>query len=200
MANCLILHIMSTTLTTNNIDNKPQDMTICHCIHLNNHSLPYTTKCKYLGHIINNNLTDDDDIARQKRCLYAQANVLARKCCLCNISTKITLFQAYCAPANSKNIASKALPSHTIITSEFYSTYPLDVVQVLCLPPTTLHLLMNAFVHPYLVFYVVFISGIIFFLLITSIPTFILRAVCTLTGGHYYTHNICIVFLLIKFV
>ena len=28
--------------------------------------LPYTTKCKYLGHIINNNLTDDDDIARPK--------------------------------------------------------------------------------------------------------------------------------------
>ena len=41
------------------IDNKPQDMNIF----LNNHSLPYTTKCKYLGHIINNNLTDDDDIA-----------------------------------------------------------------------------------------------------------------------------------------
>ena len=60
------------------IDNKPQDMKIFHCIHLNNHPLPYTTKCKYLGHIINNNLTDDDDIARQKRCLYAQANVLAR--------------------------------------------------------------------------------------------------------------------------
>ena len=25
-----------------------------------------TMKCKYLGHIINNNLIDDDDIARQK--------------------------------------------------------------------------------------------------------------------------------------
>ena len=37
-----------------------------HCIHLNNHPLPYTTKCKYIGHIINKNLTDDDDTARQK--------------------------------------------------------------------------------------------------------------------------------------
>ena len=80
------------------IDNKPQDMNNFNCIHLSNHPLPYTTKCKYLGHIINNNLTDDDDIARQKRCLYAQANVLARKCCLCNFSSKITLVQAYCAP------------------------------------------------------------------------------------------------------
>ncbi|KAK2170763.1 hypothetical protein NP493_1143g01029 [Ridgeia piscesae] len=86
------------------IDNKPQDMKSSHCIHLSNHPLPYTTKCKYLGHIINNNLTDDDDIARQKRCLYAQANVLARKCCLCNISTNITLFQAYCAPMYNSSL------------------------------------------------------------------------------------------------
>ena len=61
------------------IDNKPQDRKHFHCIHLDNHPLPYTTKCKYLGHIINNNLTDDDDIARQKRCLYAQANCISSK-------------------------------------------------------------------------------------------------------------------------
>ena len=96
-----------------------------------------------------------------------------------------------------KNIASKALTSHTIIASEFYSTYPQDALQALCLPPTTLNLLMNAFVHPYnIVFYVVFISRIIFFLLIT----YIIRAVCTHTGGRYYTHDICIVFLLITFL
>ena len=60
------------------------------------HSLPYNEKCKYLGHIINNNLTDDDDIARQKRCIYAQANALARKFYLCNSSIKTTLFNSYC--------------------------------------------------------------------------------------------------------
>ena len=99
--------------------------------------------------------------------------------------------------ANSKNIASKALRLHTIIASEFYSTYPQDVVQVLCLPPTTLNLLMNAFVHPYSVFYVVFISQIIFFLLITSIQIFILRAACTHTRGRYCTHDISIVFIVL---
>ena len=78
---------------------------------------------------------------------------------------------------------------------KFYSTYPQDVVQVLCLPPTTLNLLMNASVHPYSVFYVVFISQIIFFLLITSIQIFILRAACTHTGGRYCTHDISIVFI-----
>ena len=56
-----------------------------------------------------------------------------------------------------------------------------------------------AFVHPHLVFYVVFISRIIFFLLITYILIFITRVVCTHTGGRYYTHDICIVFL-IKFL
>ena len=48
------------------IDSKPQDIKNIHCVNLNNHPLPYTSKCKYLGHIINNSLTDDDNIARQK--------------------------------------------------------------------------------------------------------------------------------------
>ena len=41
-------------------------MTSIHCVNVINRPLPYTIKCKYLGHIINNNLTVDDDIARQK--------------------------------------------------------------------------------------------------------------------------------------
>ena len=48
------------------IDSKPQDLNNIHCVNLNTQPLPYTTKCKYLGHIINNSRTDDDDIARQK--------------------------------------------------------------------------------------------------------------------------------------
>ena len=60
------------------IDNKPRDKKNIHPVVINNHTLPHTAKCKYLDHIINNNLTDDDDIARQKRCIYAQANALAR--------------------------------------------------------------------------------------------------------------------------
>ena len=56
-------------------DNKPQDKKNIHPVAINNHILPQTKKCKYLGHITNNNLTDDDDdIARQKKCIYAQAN------------------------------------------------------------------------------------------------------------------------------
>ena len=78
------------------IDNKARDKKNIHPVVINTHTLPYTAKCKYLGHIINNNLTDDDDIARQKRCIYAQANALARKFNLCNSSIKTTLFNSYC--------------------------------------------------------------------------------------------------------
>ena len=77
-------------------DNKPRDKKNIHPVVINNHTIPYTEKYKYLGHIINNNLTDDDDIARQKRCIYAQANALARKFYLCNSSIKTTLFNSYC--------------------------------------------------------------------------------------------------------
>ena len=77
------------------IDNTPRDKKNIHPVVINNYTLPYTEKCKYLGHIINNNLTDDDVIARQKRCIYAQANALARKFYLCNNSIKTTLFNSY---------------------------------------------------------------------------------------------------------
>ena len=70
------------------INNKPRDKKNIHPVVINNHTLPYTEKCKYLGHIINNNLTDDDDIASQKICIYTQANALARKFYLCNNSIK----------------------------------------------------------------------------------------------------------------
>ena len=77
------------------LDSKPQDMKHIHCV---NHPLSHTTKFKYLVHTINNNLIGGDNIARQKRCLYAQANVLSRIRLFCSTSTKITLFLVYCAP------------------------------------------------------------------------------------------------------
>ena len=61
------------------IDNKPQDMKIFHCLHLNKYPLPYTMKCKY-----------------QPNKKYAFF--------LCNISTKITLFQVYCAPMYTSSL------------------------------------------------------------------------------------------------
>ncbi len=54
------------------------------------------TTVKYLGHFINNEMSDDDDMYRQRRKLYAQANMLVRKFYMCSDEVKINLFRAYC--------------------------------------------------------------------------------------------------------
>ena len=42
-------------------------------------------KVNYLGHIICNDMSDDDDMMRQRRQLYAQANVLSRRFHMCSL-------------------------------------------------------------------------------------------------------------------
>lgn len=56
------------------------------------------TKIKYLGHFITNDLSDDADIQRQIRQLYAQGNCILRKFHMCSWDSKITLFRSYCSP------------------------------------------------------------------------------------------------------
>ncbi|KAJ8737185.1 hypothetical protein PYW07_000456 [Mythimna separata] len=51
---------------------------------------------KYLGHIIKDNLKDDDDMERQRRSIAAKSNMLARRFARCSKSVKVTLFAAYC--------------------------------------------------------------------------------------------------------
>ena len=87
------------------IVNKPQTMKYTHPVILNNNVLPYTTKCKYLGHIINSNLTDDDDIARQKICFYAHANALARKFRFCSSGIKNVPFHSYCGTMYTSSLS-----------------------------------------------------------------------------------------------
>ena len=54
---------------------------------------------------------------------------------------------------------------------------------------------MNAFVHLYLAFYVIFISVKIFYLSITFIMIYILEARCTSSGDPYCAHNIVLYFV-----
>ena len=61
-------------------------------------SLPYTECYKYLGHMINSALSDDQDIMKQTRSLYARANVIIRKFSHASLNTKLMLFRAYCSP------------------------------------------------------------------------------------------------------
>ena len=47
---------------------------------LGNDTLIEAESVKYLGHIISNSMLDDNDISRQCRQLYAQGNMIIRKC------------------------------------------------------------------------------------------------------------------------
>ena len=53
---------------------------------------------KYLGHYFTDDLKDDKDIARQRRKLYGQGNMLMRKFHMCTPDVKVSLFRAYCTP------------------------------------------------------------------------------------------------------
>lgn len=66
--------------------------------YLSGQKLNASCKTKYLGHFITDQLRDDDDIYRQRRMLYAQANTLARKFHMCSDVVKIKLFKTYCTP------------------------------------------------------------------------------------------------------
>ena len=65
---------------------------------LSGHVLKTCSQVKYLGHVITDTLSDDEDILRQSRMLYVQANVLIRKFGCCSDGVKLTLFKAYCTP------------------------------------------------------------------------------------------------------
>ena len=55
---------------------------------------------KYLGHYITDDLSDDDDINRQRRTLFVQGNIrhILRKFNMCSLGVKLTLFRTYCSP------------------------------------------------------------------------------------------------------
>ena len=65
---------------------------------LNGTNLPVIKTYKYLGNYISDDLSDDDDINRQRRTLYVQGNVILRKFNMCSLEVKLTLFRAYCSP------------------------------------------------------------------------------------------------------
>ncbi|XP_041972074.1 uncharacterized protein LOC121728043 [Aricia agestis] len=65
---------------------------------INGTALKIVSKFKYLGHIINEDLRDDDDIERARRALAVRCNMLARRFARCTVEVKIALFKAFCQP------------------------------------------------------------------------------------------------------
>ena len=65
---------------------------------LNGMILHVVASYKYLGHYITDDLSDDDDINRQRRTLFVQGNIILRKFNMCSLGVKLTLFRTYCSP------------------------------------------------------------------------------------------------------
>ena len=63
---------------------------------LNDNILPRVNQFKYLGHVITDDLKDDNDITRQYKRIYAQGNALIRKCYMCSDHVKCTPFRSFC--------------------------------------------------------------------------------------------------------
>lgn len=65
-------------------------------LYLNNTPVKRVERFKYLGHILNEHLTDDDDIERERRALAVRCNMLARRFAKCDVNVKNILFKTYC--------------------------------------------------------------------------------------------------------
>ena len=84
---------------------------------LNGVAIDKVSNCKYLGHCINDKLIDDDDMARQRKQIYAQGNALVRKFYMCTETVRISLFKSYCS---------------SLYTSSLWCNYRSESLRKLC--------------------------------------------------------------------
>ena len=65
-------------------------------IYLGTTVLNYVKEFRYLGHVITCDFSDDLDIAREIRSLYARGNALVRNSVFLSLDVKCKLFESYC--------------------------------------------------------------------------------------------------------
>ncbi|XP_059045228.1 uncharacterized protein LOC131841014 [Achroia grisella] len=73
-------------------------------VKLNGIALERVYKFKYLGHLLNSDLRDDDDIERERRALAVRANMIAHRFARCSRDVKITLFRSFCTSFYTCNL------------------------------------------------------------------------------------------------
>ena len=66
------------------------------CFAINGFPLHFVKEFKYLGHIINMDCSDNQDIDREIRNLFMRSNILIRRYSKCSTRVKLALFKAYC--------------------------------------------------------------------------------------------------------
>ena len=64
---------------------------------IQNNLIVMKPKAKYMGHIINEDMSDDADVFRQVKCLYIRGNIISRKFANCSINVKLVVFKTYCS-------------------------------------------------------------------------------------------------------
>jgi len=89
-------------------------------LQLGGRDLKIVQSVKYLGHLLNNEFTDDDDISRQCRVLYAQGNILLRKFFMCTLEVKLKMFKTYCTPLYTAHLW---VNYRKIAINKFYIAY-----------------------------------------------------------------------------
>lgn len=77
-------------------DNQLLDTSLYPNLNIGGDNIKFVQKYKHLGLILNDQLNDDCDIAREMSNLYVRTNILLRRFATCNISVKLHLFQSFC--------------------------------------------------------------------------------------------------------
>ena len=65
-------------------------------VYMNGKQLKVGEQCRYLGHILCNDMTDNEDIKRQLRSFYGKSNMILRTFGKCSYTVKLRLFMSYC--------------------------------------------------------------------------------------------------------
>jgi len=63
--------------------------------HLHNYALLFVNSVRYLGHIIDNSASENDDIHREIRHLFMRTNILIRRFHNCSKPVKVLLFKSF---------------------------------------------------------------------------------------------------------
>jgi hypothetical protein len=68
----------------------------CPPVSLGQEQVEFRDGVKYLGVWLSADCTDNEEVCKQTRLLYARANSVLRKFALCSLPVKISMFQSYC--------------------------------------------------------------------------------------------------------
>ena len=169
--------------------------------------LPYTDKYKYLGHVICADLTDDADVMKLTRSLYARANSIIRKFSGASLTSKIVLFKAYCTPMYGCQLWSSVFQYYLNKLKVAYN----DGFRLLLNEPrwcsaSTLFVYITTFPHLTLFFanwfmlYGKVVTRVLIPWFINCLrQTFICSLNCSMAGGNCCTNFVCCFFIFFTF-